>query len=43
MSRAQLAQAGQTSLHFIADFEFLVLSGKSPSWYKFLAVDSGHF
>lgn len=43
MSRAQLAPTGQTSLHFIADFEFLVLSGKGPPRYKFLAVDSGAF
>lgn len=41
---AGAARAGQTSLHFIVDFEFLVLSEAGyPSRYKFLTADSERF
>lgn len=41
---AGAARAGQTSLHFIVGFEFLVLSEAGyPSRYKFLTADSERF
>lgn len=41
---AGAARAGQTSLHFIVGFEFLVLSEAGyPSQYKFLTADSERF